>query len=271
MDGDKKMKRALLIALLLPLCLVPLFAQQQVVNRYDGFTGFSALTTPSLSLNEYGFNGSFGVNVKRWVGLGVDISAFTGNGIASISQTTTKTQATLVSDLTALQSSVPPAFLPQIAPLIPSCLSGPTHGLSCQVPFSVNTFTAAAGPQFNIRHWQYFTIFLRPALGLYHQSATLNLPQSAFGPLLGGVSQLSVAAGGAPVTSLPGIASSQSNNVLFAGAGAGTDFNLSKHVGFRFSFDWVNTHSFSNLLSARQNNYRISAGPQWKWGELKQK
>jgi hypothetical protein len=256
------MRRALPVVLFLQLCLVPLFAQQTEVNRYDGFTGFSYLGTPSLSLNEYGFDGSFGVNVRRWAGLGFDLSTFSGNGSAAVSQTTSTTQGIFAGDVKALGAaiaSLPPAEQAQLAPLIPSCSANPN---TCKVPFSVNTFTFAAGPQFNCRHWKPFTLFARPALGLYHQSATLNVSKSTFGPLFKAL--------GLP-EAIQGVNNTPSNNVLFVGVGGGVDLNVSKHVGIRTSFDWVNTHSFSNLLANRQNNYRLSIGPQWKFGELSSK
>jgi hypothetical protein len=255
------MRRVLLLLLFLPLCLAPLFAQQTEINRYDAFTGFSYLGTPSLSLNEYGFDGSFGVNVRRWLGLGFDLSTFSGSGSATISQTTQNTQSVFLGEVNALSigiRSLPPAQQVAIAPLVPTCAANP---LTCTVPFNVNTFTFAAGPQFNIRHWNAFTIFVRPALGLYHQSATLKVSKSAFGPLLAALGQ---------PEQIGTVSNSQSNNVVFVGAGAGVDLNVSKHVGIRTSFDWVNTHSFSSLLKDRQNNYRLSIGPQWKFGELKE-
>jgi hypothetical protein len=255
------MRRSLVLALFSLLCLTPLFAQQTEINRYDGFTGFSYLGTPSLNLNEYGFDGSFGVNVKRWAALGFDLSTFSGSGSAKINQTTTSTQnvfAGQVNSLGAAIGSLPLSQQAALAPLIPACAT-PTAYLTCSVPFNVSTFTFAAGPQFNIRHWKPITPFFRPALGLYHQSATLKVSQSTFGPLLAALHQ---------PEAIGTISNSQSNNVLFVGLGGGVDLNVSKHVGIRTSFDWVNTHSFSSLLKDRQNNYRLSVGPQWKFGEL---
>src|SRR5438270_13795653 len=52
--------------------------QQPYVGRYDAFGGVSYLTTPSLNLNQRGFNGEFGLNVRRWVAFGGDFSVLTG-------------------------------------------------------------------------------------------------------------------------------------------------------------------------------------------------
>ena len=198
-------------------------AQQQTVNRFDLFTGYSHLSAPSVSLEQTGFNTSFGVNVKRWLALGADFSVFTGDG--SIKVADSKIAA-------------------EVAPLLPPGLTNPA------IPFSANTYTFAAGPQINMRHFEKVTIFVRPGLGVIHEHAVLK------GPL---------ALGLAPVV---GLSTTQTDTTYFYGAGGGVDLNASKHLGVRFSVDYVRTPLFSSLLSTR-NAIRFSVGPTFKWGELK--
>lgn len=144
----------LLCTLILALSTcVPARAQQAYVNRYDLFTGYSHLTSPSVSLQQNGFNGSFGVNVLRWLALGADFSAFKGNGSIKLSNTT---------------------IAPVLAPFL--------GGLNPSFPFSATTYTFAAGPQFNLRKFKWVTLFARPGLGALHESASLQIPP-ALAPL----------------------------------------------------------------------------------------
>jgi hypothetical protein len=81
--------------------------------------------------------------------------------------------------------------------------------------------------------------------------------------------ELSVPAALAPLLPLiPGIKTKMNDTVAFYGFGGGFDYNASKHVGLRFSVDFVHTSLFSDLLNSR-NAVRFSVGPTWKWGELK--
>jgi len=136
------------------------FAQQEYVSRYDAFTGFSYLNSPTLNLAERGFNAEFGVNVRRWVALGADYSIFTGHSAIRPQDLTTALQA-------------------QLAPVLP--LLGPNP----QLPFDSTTYTFTAGPQFNFRHFRQVTFFVRPAIGGLHETATLK-PNT---PALAAVSQ----------------------------------------------------------------------------------
>jgi hypothetical protein len=202
-------------------------AQQQHVNRFDLFTGYSHLSSPSVSLQQNGFNTSFGVNATRWLGLGADFSIFTGDG--SIKLADTKIASTI-------QTLIAPTPISAVPP----------------VPFSARTYTFAAGPQINFRHFEKVTLFVRPGLGVLHERATLN-PPGALLPLLPAI--------GLTSTKL-------TDTVPFYGGGGGFDWNASKHVGLRVSVDFVHTSLFSSLLNSR-NAVRVSVGPTWKWGELK--
>jgi Outer membrane protein beta-barrel domain len=198
-------------------------AAQQTVNRFDLFTGYSHLSSPSVSLQQNGFNTSFGVNANRWLALGADFSIFTGDGSIAVADT---------------------KIAGSVIPLLPPGVTSPS------IPFNAKTFTFAAGPQVNIRHFEKVTFFVRPGLGVLHERAELGGPLV---PLLG------------PAL---GLSAKQTDTVVFYGAGGGIDVNASKHVGLRFSVDFVHTALFSDLLEPR-NAVRFSVGPTFKWGELK--
>lgn len=138
------MKRFLLAVFFAGLCL-PAFGQQEHVNKYDLYTGFSYMISPARNLTERGFNGEFGVNVKRWLSLGGDFSVIVGKG-----------------DVFARHT----VFEPLLAPLPPT--------VNPAVPFDSTTYTFAAGPQFNLRKWDKITLFVRPGLGAIHERATLD-------------------------------------------------------------------------------------------------
>lgn len=133
------------------------FAQQDYVSRYDLFAGFSYLNSPKLNLAERGFNTEFGVNVTRWLALGVDYSYFTGHTTLFPQDLTTALQL-------------------QLATIIPP-------GVTVSVPFDSITYTFTAGPQFNYRGIKWVTLFARPAIGGLHETATLK-PQTPLTTLL---------------------------------------------------------------------------------------
>ena len=132
----------------------------------------------------------------------------------------------------------------------------PGAAASIHVPFNSVTYTFAAGPQFYIRKWEKVTFLIRPGFGGMHERADITFPP-ALAPLFGAL-QLP----------LPG--AHQNDTKLFFGLGAGFDLNVSRTVGFRFAADWVNTHLFTDLLSARQNYVRFSVGPTFRWGKYNQ-
>jgi len=140
--------RRSLFALGLLLLSSAAFAQQEYVPRYDAFAGFSYLNSSKLNLAERGFNGQFGVNVRRWLALGVDYSIFTGH-----------------SDIRG--QDLTPALQQQLALLVPP-------GTPVSVPFDSTTYTFTAGPQINFRQLKWVTFFVRPAIGGLHETATLK-------------------------------------------------------------------------------------------------
>ena len=230
------MKFALVCVLALAVCL-PAMAQQTDINRYTIYTGFDYLISPARNLTQRGFDVDFGVTAKPWLGLGGDFSA-SGNAIISGGGTINGSETVYAPILTAANAQNPLIPLPNMI----------------TVPFKSTTYTFAAGPQFYIRKWKKVTFLVRPGLGGIHESADLTFP-----PGLGGLFQL---------LNIPPPKPHQSDLTWFIGVGGGFDLNLSKHVGLRFTADWINTHLFSDLLSNRQNYARFTVGPTFRWGHL---
>lgn len=224
-------KRLLFCILVIFLCL-PAVAQQTDINRYTLFTGFDYLMSPARDLNERGFEGDFGVTLKPWLGAGFDFSAM-GDGIISGSGVVNGSETVL-------------------APILKQYGIDPSQ---INVPFKSTTYVFAAGPQFYIRKWDKVTFLVRPGFGGIHEVADLNL--GAYAPIL---QQLGIT-----------INPHQTDTQWFIGMGGGFDINFSKHVALRYATDWVNTHLFSNLLVPRQNYWRISVGPTFRWGHLNSK
>lgn len=151
------MRSAIALAVLFCASSIAL-AQQEYVGRYDGFAGFSYLSSPKLNLAERGFNGEFGINWNRWLAIGADYSIFTGHSALSPQELT-------------------PALQAQLIPLLP--LLGPNPA----IPFDSTTYTFTAGPQLNFRQLKWVTFFVRPAIGGMHETATLK-PNSPVQALL---------------------------------------------------------------------------------------
>jgi len=227
-------KRSLLFVLLIFLCL-PAIAQQTDINRYTLFTGFDYLISPARNLTERGFEGDFGVTVKPWLGLGGDFSAM-GNGIISGAGTISGSETVY-------------------APIINKSGLVPGGAGAINVPFRSTTYTFAAGPQFYIRKWEKVTFLLRPGLGGIHEAADITFPA--------GLAQLF------EVLQIMPPSAHQGDTEFFFGVGGGFDINFSRPVGWRFASDYVNTHLFSNLLVDRQNYWRFSTGPTFRFGHLK--
>lgn len=225
------MKRLLpLFVLLLSLSA---FAQQTYVPRFDAFTGFSYLYSPKINLDGRGFNGEFGVNANRWLALGFDFSVFGGHSTIFPKELTPQLQTQLGS----LLGSLPPGTIPP--------------GYVVQLPFDAATYTYSAGPQINIRHFEKFTIFIRPALGAMHEVVTTRPTD----PI-----QTALVAALAPGGKL-------TDTVVFYGAGGGFDYNASKHVGFRLGVDVVHVNLFDGVLAGGRNSVRMSIGPTWRFGK----
>jgi hypothetical protein len=224
------MKKSFVVVLLLLFSSVLTLAQQPYVGKWDAFTGFSYLTTPSMNLVQRGFNSEFGYNHRRWVALGVDVSYFNGH-------------SSLGSDPLSLGVKA------KLAPLMGMLPAGTVVA----VPFDSSTFTMSMGPQFNIRKIKQVTFFVRPALGWLHVNITAK-PNSAL--TTGVVQQLL----GASKTSI-------TDDVVFYGFGGGVDLNLTKHMAIRMSTDFIHLNMFSDLLADNRNTVRMSVGPTFRFGK----
>lgn len=222
--------RRLLFYSLAIFLCLPAAAQQTDINRYTLFTGFDYMISPARNLTERGFEGDFGVTVRPWLGLGGDFSAI-GDAVISGAGTINGSETVFAPLLQA--NGINPAAL--------------------NVPFRSTTYTFAAGPQFYFRKWEKVTFFARPGFGGIHEIADITVPP----PYAQLFQQL-------------GVKTHQLDSQWFIGLGGGFDLNVSRHVGLRFATDWVNTHLFSNILVPRQNYWRFSTGPTFRWGHLRQ-
>jgi hypothetical protein len=227
-------KRLLICILAIFLCL-PASAQQTDINRYTLFTGFDYLISPARNLTERGFEGDFGFTVKPWLGLGGDFSAI-GDSVISGAGTINGSETVFANKIN--QSGL---------------IQGGASAIN--VPFRSTTYTFAAGPQFYIRKWDRVTLFVRPGLGGIHEVANITYPAG-----LGTLFQ---------VLQIPVPSPHQTDTQLFFGMGGGFDINITRPLGWRFASDYVNTHLFSNILAPRQNYWRFSTGPTFRWGHLK--
>lgn len=216
----------LLLFLFLPL--LPAAAQQDYVSRYDAFTGYSFLNSPKVSLFQNGFNGQFGVNVRRWVAIGGDFSVFKG----SSTLTTSELNSTQLAKLAPIIPLLPPGFV-------------------LAAPFDATTYTFTAGPQFSLRKYRMVTFFIHPSIGGLHESVTAK-PNN---PIL---SQI--------VVGLIGASMQKSDLEVFYGFGGGFDLNVSRHVAIRTQADFVHVNLFTDLLNGGQNNVRFSIGPTFRFG-----
>jgi hypothetical protein len=220
--------RRLLLVLIVLFWAASAFAQQEYVGRFSAFGGYSFLDSPKLNLFENGFDGSFGVNLKRWFAFGVDISVFTGGS------------SLVPSDFNA-------ATLQQLAPVLAMLPPGTT----ISVPFDATTSTYAIGPQINIRKLQKVTFLVRPALGALHEDVTAK-PTN---PLTAAI-----------VAGLLGASGKTSSTATFYGFGGGVDLFPKKHVGVRVTADFVHFAIFQSFLNGGRNAVRFAIGPTFQFG-----
>ena len=200
-------------------------AQQEYVPRYSAFGGFTYVNTPKLGLVQRGFDLEFGVNVTRWLTLGADYSYFTGH-----------------SDI--FPQDLAPSIQQQLRAVVPP-------GVSIFLPFESTSYTFTAGPEFNYRGVKWVTFFARPAVGGFHETATLH-PNTPLTTLL--VAQL--APGG-----------KKSDLVLFYGVGGGFELIPTRHVGIQFAADFVHLNLFEGFLNGGRNSLRLTVGPTFRFGK----
>ncbi len=217
--------RRLIVLLFMIFVSLAAVAQQDYVGRFDVTGGFSYLAEPKLNLAERGLNGQAGINVTRWLALGADYNYFWGHSTLYPSQLTTDKQLAL-------------------APLL-------ALGQPIFVPFDSNTWTFAAGPQLNYRHFKSVTLFVRPVLGVMHEQVTLK-PTNLASTLA--------------VTGLLGATNKKDDTATFYGFGGGFDLNLTKHFRIRAQSDFVHVFLFKGTLASSRNAARVSIGPAFSFG-----
>jgi hypothetical protein len=207
------------------------FAQQDqdYVGRYVFFAGSSHLVTPDVRLYSHGFNLDSGINVKRWLSLGVDYSRFDGIGSLHLSDLDKN-----------LQTALKP-YLNQMP------------GYVLDVPVDARTYTLTAGPQFNYRHYKRATLFAHPGFGMIHEVVTGK-------PHKGDTfaQQAAIAAVGPSMT--------KADFIHFVGIGGGATWKVSQHWGVRTSVDYVHCFLYKGVLSRPRNTVRLSIGPAFSFG-----
>ena len=221
-----------LFTIALFLCSAALQAQEYV-GRYDFFGGFTYLDSPHIHLSERGFHFQTGVHVRRWLVFGFDYSVATGHTSLEPTYLTTQLQQQLSS---------------QLGPLIAAGLVPSSYRLS--VPFDSKSQTFAAGPQIDVHHFSWGTVFVRPSIGAIHEDATLH-PADPIANMI--VAQF------AP-------SRTKTDWVAFYGFGGGASIRITDHFAIRAQADFVHDHLFSDLLKDGRNTVRLSIGPSFQFG-----
>lgn len=229
-----RLASAITFAMALFFLASPMLAQQTYVTRYDAFAGYTYLNSPAVSLPENGAHFQVGVRVKTWVSLGFDFSVASGDLKLTPDLLPDATRASLATQLGALIA----------AGKIPA-------NYSLVVPAHSDTQTYAAGPQFAWRRWKPITLFIRPSIGLMHETA-IPKPTDAISTAI--VAQL------APEKE-------KKDLVIFWGFGGGADFNFTKHVALRVQADLVRDHLFKDLIKNSRGTVRFSFGPAFNFGK----
>jgi hypothetical protein len=214
----KTFKSLLLVcafSLLIALFCVSAVAQIEIPQA-QLTSSFSYLNTAKGAINQRGFELSSGWNWTRWLTLGADFCHYAGGG-------------------NAYQDIVVPG-LGDIG--------------SHHVPLNFNTYTVAVGTKFLLRKNKYVVPFVRPGLGLVHESYVTEQPT-----LPGFPSQ--VAAG------IAAQGGSKGEYRMFYGVGGGFEImNVVPHASIIMLSDYLRTRLFAEDL----NSYRISAGLSWHFG-----
>jgi hypothetical protein len=209
------------------------FCQQRYVTRYDAFIGYAYLNSPAVNLAENGVHFQAGVRPKTWYSLGFDYSYSTGDLVITPDLLTAPLQQQLAKQLAELAAAgrLPPGYM----------LTVPAHS---------TTHSFAAGPQLSYRRFSHVTLFVRPSIGVVHETAT---PKPADPIATAVVNQL------AP-------SGKKQDWTAFYGAGGGVDLNPSPHFGLRIQVDVAYDHLFDDLLANGRWTVRFSVGPAFNFG-----
>jgi opacity protein-like surface antigen len=119
------------------------------------------------------------------------------------------------------------------------------------VPYNSTTCTYTAGPQINYRKFKKVTIFIHPGLGAIHEKVTADPKTLVQNELVAAL--------------VPG--GTRSDTTYFYGVGGGMQYAVTKHIGLRFTADFVHLHLFSNLLADSRNSLRFGIGPTFNFGK----
>jgi hypothetical protein len=198
---------------------------------YNGFTWFDS---PSAKLQQRGYHLQAGVNARTWLALGFDYSVASGT-------------LTLTPDL--LKSSLQTQIAGELAGLEAAGLVPPGYQLAVRTGSTTQTF--AAGPQLEYRHFQHFTLFIRPSIGAIREEAR---PHPGDPIAAGIIAQL------APT-------GTKTDWEPFYGFGGGTEFNVFRFGSLRLQADFVHNDLFSDILKSSRNTVRLSVGPAFHFGK----
>jgi hypothetical protein len=212
---------------------VPGQAQQSYIGRYDAYAGFADIDAPDLGLNQMGFHGQVGMNVRRWYSVGFDYSVVSGSELL----TTPLLPATLQAQVNTAQ-----------AQFIALGLLPASYKLA--VPTDVFTQTFAFGPQAVFRRFSRVTLFARPSLGALRERAVPH-PADPFQTIV--VKELAPAGYKIDWTG-------------FYGVGGGADVRVNNWLGVRGQMDAVYNHPFNDILANGRWTFRYSVGPSFHFG-----
>lgn len=191
------------LSLVVLLFCVSAIAQIQIPQA-QVTSSFSYLNSANDSINQRGFEISSGYNWLKWLTLGGDFCHYSGNG----------TQ---------------PGPIPSLPPNV-------------NIPFNANTYTVAVGTKFLLRKSKWVVPFVRPGLGLVHESLVTQQPA------------------GFPIP-LPSVAEAEYR--MFYGIGGGFEiFHVVPHASIIVLSDYLHSRMFGQDF----NSYRISTGLSWLIG-----
>lgn len=228
------------ILICLAVCCLTLtaYSQQAEVGRYDAFSGVSYVASRDLNLAQRGFHSQTGVNVNRWLSIGLDYSVFSGHSSLQPSQLSPRVQNDLIAF--AVSQKLPPSVVAGIS-----------------VPYDATTYTVAGGPQLAYRRWKRVTFLFHPGLGLIHEGVSAK----PSGQLQQGV--VSYLEGNGMLTPK----GRKSDATYFLGVGGGFEINATRHAHLRFTADYVRAALYDGFLRNPRNDIRISVGPSFTFGK----
>ena len=119
------------------------------------------------------------------------------------------------------------------------------------VPYNSTTYTYTAGPQINYRKFKKVTLFIHPGLGAIHEKVTADPKTLVQNELVAAL--------------VPG--GTRADTTYFYGVGGGMQYAVTKHIGLRFTADFVHLHLCSNLLADSRNSLRFGIGPTFNFGK----